>query len=225
MVIVLPDDSPDEDAASARAAAAHHAVLRRASWEQVRSTALEAALAVEGEAIHAVDMDRLLHWIETYPDELRETVREIAEVDCLITGRTARAFGTHPLVMQQTEDLSNLLACSLLRTTGLDVCAGSRGLSREVAGLVLRYRAERVWGDVAWPVLASRAGHRVRYRATEGLEWETPDHFRDTVADEGTRRVLAAAVDADPQEWARRVDIAGQILAEGLAASQAPLDV
>lgn len=223
MVIVVPGQVEPADLRAVREVAAPYALLRTSGWERARTTALEAALAVEGDVIHAIDMDRLLHWVDTYLAELEETVATMTGVDCLITGRTARAFATHPRAMQETEDLANLLACSLLRTTGLDVCAGSRGLSRRAAGLLLRHTDGPVWGDVSWPVLLHRFGYHLQHVAAEGLEWETPDHFRETVATPAERQAVAAEVDRDPAEWARRVDVAGQILAEGLAAAQAPL--
>src|SRR5688500_2351732 len=132
----------------------------------------------------------LVRWIETRPDEWRTTVALIQTKDCLITGRTERAFRTRPQAIQQTEQIINVLASHLLGEAV--VCGlGSRGFSRRAAVCVIANSAPGGWGDVEWPVLVHRAGMTVEYLALDGVDWETPDHDRAEPADPEIRRGVA----------------------------------
>ncbi len=151
-------------------------------------------LALEGPAgyFHYCDLDRLLHWWRTYPDELRATVARIPGCDYLVVGRTDRAFQTHPECQRLTEAITNRVGTLLLRrfwpdAPGWDFAAGSAALSRAVAAQILaRSRAESNATDLEWPVLAAAAGHRVEFVAVEGLEFETADYYPDEVAASGS---------------------------------------
>jgi len=72
-----------------------------------RHEALRAARDAAASSIHLCDWDRVLHWAEAFPDELRSIVGQIGRNDFLILGRTARAFATHPRVQRDTEGIVN----------------------------------------------------------------------------------------------------------------------
>jgi hypothetical protein len=76
------------------------------------------------------------------------------------------------------------------------------------------------WGDTEWPVLIQQAGLPLTYCEVDGIEWETPDRYRDEVADEATRQSVARAYDQDAAHWARRVKVAQEIIGQGLAVVQ-----
>lgn len=46
-----------------------------------RRNALDLALSLETSHVLYVDFDRLLHWFETYPEELRQTLKTIPKND------------------------------------------------------------------------------------------------------------------------------------------------
>jgi hypothetical protein len=75
------------------------------------------------------------------------------------------------------------------------------------------------WGDVEWPILIQRAGFTVSYRALDGLEWESADRYRASVADVETRQRAAVDYDRHTQSWVRRVHIAQEIVQEGFEAA------
>lgn len=79
------------------------------------------------------------------------------------------------------------------------------------------------FGDAAWPIRAQRRGLRVAYWAVDGLEWETPDHFRERAADDGACRWHAQETDARLDRWRARVRTALDIVQEALAAVAQPL--
>ena len=60
-------------------------------WTEGRHAALLKILDTDATHVHYVDFDRLLHWLELYPEELKNTVARVERCDCLIVGRTARA--------------------------------------------------------------------------------------------------------------------------------------
>ncbi|CAG0943235.1 hypothetical protein ANRL1_01254 [Anaerolineae bacterium] len=90
------------------------AVVVARDWSHGRHASLQLALESSATHIHYTDLDRLLRWVETRPDEWRATVARAQECDCLIVGRTARASATHPRALIETEAISNLVISHLL---------------------------------------------------------------------------------------------------------------
>jgi hypothetical protein len=180
--------------------------------------------AVEGgtDYIHCADGDRLLHWAETRFDELTETVSAIRRSDCLILGRSAWAFGTHPRTLRETEAIINAVGSHLLGLA-VDLGGGSRGFSRAAAQGVLRNAIPESYGDAEWPVLAQRCGFAVSTRLVDGLDWETPDHFQGRAADPERQRQVAEQHEQDPARWSDRVRLALRIVQEAFAAAERPL--
>jgi len=182
-----------------------------------RYLALQQALAGNSDYIHYADMDLLLHWIECNPQEWYETVTAIQQTDCLVIGRTARAFQSRPRAIQQTERIINLVFSHLLGQP-MDFGLGLRGYSQQAAQCIIRHSKPGRWGDAEWPILIQRAGLSVTYRAVDDVDWETPDQYRDQVADSATRQAMADVYDQAAKNWARRVQTAQEIVQQGLDA-------
>ena len=180
-----------------------------------RIAALNAAYATGADTVHYCDMDRLIRWIETRPEELRRTVEVMPSADCLILGRSEAAYATHPEAMRSTERIINEVASHLLDLP-VDICAGTKGLSRRLLGFLLPQIPTAGWGDVSWAILANAGGFRVDYLAADGLDFETADRYQLCAADAAAQRRLASEIDGKPEEWARRVRVAQEILGEGL---------
>jgi hypothetical protein len=84
---------------------------------------------------------------------LETVVAAIPNYDLLVLGRTERAWATHPPHQAETEPLFNRV---FHLATGLpwDIGAGSRGLSRRAAELLLSISREPTVGvDAEWPLL------------------------------------------------------------------------
>lgn len=165
-------------------------------------------------AVHLCDFDRLLHWWRHYPDELAAVGEQVARVDLLLLGRTARAWATHPANQRETEQLANR-AVSLLYGEEVDICSGSRGLSRRaVAYLAARSREHGVGTDAEWPLLLRDAPGFVReQRLVEGLAFETADRYPEEVAAAGGLAAWNAMLDRDPARWTFRTRVAAEIVA------------
>ncbi len=169
------------------------------------------ALGLHHPAEHLLfcDFDRVLHWAETYPEELAEVVTALPQADCTVLGRTARAYDTHPQVQRDTEALINHVFW-LASGLAWDIGAGARGLSRRAAEeLLANCPDESIGNDGTWPIHLLRQGDcAVGYAATEGLEFETPDRYRDQIDAAGGLDVWLAQIDTDPRQWAQRLAIA-----------------
>ena len=189
-------------------------------WSWGRYQSLQAALATPATHIHYVDLDRLLRWIETRPQEWRQTAQSVSAHDCLIIGRTPAAYASHPQALVQTEAISNLVASYLL-SHPVDVSAGSKGFSRQAAGyLVAHCQPGRALGsDAEWPVTLMRAGFAIDYVEVDGLDWEIPDQGQPGAANTLRQRQIAIEYDADPENWKRRVAVAFEIVQSGIEAS------
>ena len=57
-------------------------------------------------------------------------------------------------------------------------------------------------------------GFKVGFAKVRGLEWETPDRFREEIEAEEYRRWLLSLETRD--EWKRRVRVADEIISEAL---------
>ncbi len=218
IVIVLPPHTDPADLAALRALPG--AIIRQAErWAEGRFLALELALGSDAPTIHYNDLDRLLRWVETRPEEWRTVVEQVRAADCLIVGRTPAAYATHPQALIQTEAIANAVVGVLLGRP-IDLSAGSKGFSRRAAETLLaRAHRDRAMGaDAEWPLLLHAAGFTVEYVEVDGLDWETADRYRAAAADPAAQQALAAQMDADPAQWAWRVQVLAEIVHTALEA-------
>jgi hypothetical protein len=199
-------------------------VVRTRDWAAGRYAALQGARESCAEWIHYNDFDRLLRWVETRPQEWRNTVAAFCEADCIILGRTPEAYASHPQALVQTEAISNRVVSQLLGKQ-VDASAGGRGFSQAAAAFALaNSQPVRALGtDAEWPILLHRAGFAIEYRTVAGLDWEIPDQYQSRAAGPDRQQAVARAYDADPRHWARRMEIALEIIQAGIDAAQRPL--
>ncbi|RLI44665.1 hypothetical protein DRO61_11870, partial [Candidatus Bathyarchaeota archaeon] len=83
------------------------------NYKEAVKLALDNVVSPENEKIFYIDFDRLIHWINAYPDELTKTLYENSDVDYLHIGRTSRAFETHPSTQKETEIIVNELGSKI----------------------------------------------------------------------------------------------------------------
>ncbi len=176
-----------------------------------RRRVLRAGLDSGSTRMHLVDMDRLLHWAEHYPDELERIVGVIPSHRFLIIGRTERAFRTHPRNQTETESLANRVF-SLIYGRGVDITAASRGVSREAVEVILSgSRGSYFDSDSEWPVLVLNAGIEVGYVEAEGLEWETRLKRSEMAMPDGRRVDVKEYYENNPEPWVYRTMLAYRI--------------
>lgn len=187
-------------------------------WSWGRYLALQQALEIDCTHVQYTDFDRLLRWIETRPQEWQQTLEAIQQQDCLIIGRSAASYQTHPQALIQTEAISNQVV-SFLAGQRMDVSAGSKGFSRQAAEyLVANCEPGHAFGtDAEWPLVLKRAGFKVCYVTVDGLDWESADRYRQKAADQLSQREAAENYDADPENWAMRVGVAMEIVQMGIS--------
>lgn len=176
-----------------------------------RRQALELALNTDPAVthIHLCDFDRVLHWVEFHPDELRMILARLSAHDFTVLGRTPRAFASHPRVQRDTEAIINH-AFNLASGKAWDVSAASRGLSRRAAeAIVASCHDDTIGNDCSWPLYLQRLnGLTLSYMEAEGLEFETLDRHADEVTALGSREAWIERIESDPQQWAHRLELA-----------------
>jgi len=190
-------------------------------WSWGRYLALKSALETDADIIQYADMDRLLRWVETRPEEWKQAVLFTQSKDCVVFGRTEAAYQTHPQTMIQTEKISNLLASYLLERQ-MDVSAGSKAFSRKAASFLIDHTRPRrsIGTDAEWPILLKRAGFAIDYMQVDGLDYESADRYQSQAATAEQQRYHVAEVDVNPKQWARRVEIALEIVESALDAQK-----
>jgi SAM-dependent methyltransferase len=185
-----------------------------------RNLALQKALETPAEYIHYADLDRLLHWVETQPEEWKRAVAQVEQSDCVIFGRTGAAMMTHPQALITTEVTSNRVVSHFLGQQ-LDVSAGSKSFSRAGAAYIIEHGTPDDFSgtDAEWPMLLRKAGFALRYVQVDGLDWESADQFMPRAATSQEQAHAAQQYDADPAHWRTRVEIADRIIKAALRAS------
>jgi hypothetical protein len=155
------------------------------------------------------DLDRALHWVLSYPDELAQVAALSAEHDSTVLGRTARAFHSHPRLQRDTERIVNHVYAAISGNPW-DVTTAARGLSRRAADTLFAECAEDTIGvDAAWPLhIQQRTQLSLGYIETEGLEFETADRYGPEVAAAGGLVSWMEQLDRDPRHWVRRLELA-----------------
>jgi hypothetical protein len=216
--VVVPSDAPCAQLAD-EVGAAQQSFSAAPNWSRARYEALRLAVATGASAIEYVDMDHLLRWIETRPDEWSRVTGTVAQTPFLVVGRSPQAYSTYPLAIRETERPTNHVFSRIFGQE-MDLCAATRGMSRDVAGMVLRESATAAtFGvDIEWPAIAFRHGVKLTYVEADGLDWESADQYQDTAADAARQSELAAQYDRDPDNWSFRVRAAEGLIRSGLVA-------
>lgn len=159
-----------------------------------------------------IDFDRLIHWLDTYPKELSDVISNNREVDYLHIGRTSRAFETHPRTQKETEGIINEIGSNILGFSETrDIISVCFLISKELGEQIIKIKNNTITGFYSsWPIIFWNIAKLKRYIEVEGLEWETPDQFKDEIDKIGYDKWLIKFQSAN--EWRKRV----KLLHEGL---------
>ena len=224
VIVLLPGDDPTIEEKFASGEFSSHTKLALSVNEgrsSGRYMALKKAVETSAEFVHYVDMDRLLHWVETRPDEWKQALGEIERFDAIIFGRTQAALLSHPQALISTEMISNQVVSYLLQAE-MDVSAGSKSFSRTAAQYLVEHSRtdHSIGSDAEWPILLKKAGFRLQYIPVDGLDWESADQYQSQAADHDVQSNAARVYDTDPVHWSHRVEIAAEIIQTALEVSR-----
>jgi hypothetical protein len=165
-----------------------------------RRNAVALALECGTERVLYSDIDHVLRWLG-HASEMAELLASQPEAQLLIIGRTERAMAAAPQRLRDTEQPINH-TYELLTGRHADLLFAVRRMDRRVAAdIVANSRVDTLANDVEWPLLAERLGHHVGYAEAHGLHYRTIEEFG----------AAADSYDADPLQWIRRLEIAGDM--------------
>ena len=171
-----------------------------------RRDALALALRTGATHIAYSDVDHVLRWAGSDPDELARVMTPTTGADLTVIGRSDAAFAREPQRLRATEGAVNHTAGLLLRaavTAGetWDFMIAVRLMTRDCARLIVEESTEEsIASDVAWPLLAEQHGMELTYIGVDGLAYRSRDDFGAPTDNR----------DGDPAEWIRRLEIAAQ---------------
>ena len=174
--------------------------------------ALRRALVGGAPRVHYLDFDRALHWIARRPAELTAVLARARRHPALLVGRTPRAYASHHQALVVTEAaVAELFAARLGLPKRIDFLVPSFVLTRPAVERLLarsRARGSTIYGE--WVALLVALGDQLSYVECDGLDWETPDRYRNEV-----RRVGLAAwrrAMSTPAEWSMRRTMAKEFV-------------
>jgi hypothetical protein len=167
---------------------------------------LKMATKTSTKHIHLLDFDRALHWVKRFPRELRDVIEILPTYNGYVSFiRTPRAFQSHPQTQRTTETIVNTIASEVAGVT-VDIMSGSFGFERTLAQKIVKEAKRKDYGIYAETLLiALRHRYLIATIEVEGLEWETPDQFKDSIQREGYTAWLYE-FESLP-EWKKRVTL------------------
>jgi hypothetical protein len=168
--------------------------------------ALKLGLKFKTPYIHLLDFDRALHWAHRFPNELRDVINYIPSYSGFLSFiRTRRAFESHPLIQRTTETTVNAIASEVAKTD-VDIMSGSFAFDRKLAEDIVKESKRKDFGIYAeFLMVALKNKAHINTMEVEGLEWETPDQFKDKIEQEGYSAWLNN-FESLP-EWEKRVKL------------------
>ena len=184
------------------------------NYKQAVKLALDQIVSPENEKIFYVDCDRLIHWINAYPDELNKTLMENSDVEYLHIGRTQRAFNSHPVTQKETEIIVNEIGSKILGFSETkDIISVSFLFTKDLGEKILNLKHTTKTGFYGiWPIVFWTSTNSKRYLEKEGLEWETPDQYLLEISNIGYEDWLKKF--QTPDEWKKRVQLLHNVLIE-----------
>lgn len=168
----------------------------------------------QADVVFHLDFDRVLHWMEFYPEEFRDWIELGEQYPFFIAERTPRAYQYHHEALFVTEQAANMVISHILHTETHDFLSSGFVLSKaahEIIAALPVFSGWQLFG--AWPVALHNAGFSPTFKTFEGLEWETPDRFREDVVQSGGLDAWRRA-QSSPDEWKKRTLMA-QSMIEG----------
>lgn len=157
------------------------------TYKQAIKAALEYVENEKTQKLFCIDFDRFLHWIDKYPDELKQTLNRAKGFEFVHIGRTPRAFETHPETQIDTESIINQVGTLVLELEKTrDVMSPTFLMTKSLAEKLLEVvHLTSVGFYCTWPIILWNFAKSKRYIAVEGQEWETPDRFKTQIKKSG----------------------------------------
>lgn len=168
--------------------------------------ALRFSFTLKTKYVHLIDFDRALHWISRFPRELRDVLNIFLTCQDFISFvRTKRAFETHPNIQRSTEAVINAIA-SEVAGVDIDIMSGSFGFDKHLAKKIISEVKQKDYGIYAeFLRVALKNKSLISTIEVEGLEWETPDQFKDEIRQKGYTGWLQEFESL--AQWGKRIDL------------------
>lgn len=184
------------------------------TYRTALKTTIEYINDSESQRIFHIDFDRLIHWINTYPEELTNILNNNINEEYIHIGRTTRAFNTHPKTQKETEIIVNEFGSKILGFEDtkdlISVCyIFSKNLGKKILK-INNFTTTGFYGS--WPIYFWKFARSKSYIEVEGHEWETPDRFKveiDEIGFESWKKQFQSA-----EEWHKRVNVLHDCLLE-----------
>nr|MBI5455484.1 hypothetical protein [Candidatus Levybacteria bacterium] len=168
--------------------------------------AIALALSLNTSFIHLLDFDRALHWADNFFDELKKVEEQMVNyLGYICFVRSKKAFESHPITQRSTETAVNAIA-SEVAGLGVDIMSGSLGIERKLAKFIVKESKREDFGFYAEPlIIAKKHNFPINIIEVDGLEWETPDQYKEQIEKYGYSGWLTKFQSLS--EWEKRVKL------------------
>jgi hypothetical protein len=168
--------------------------------------------AASGRHFHYCDFDRIVHWQMRYPQELRRTAKKLdSSKGFTFICRTKRAFETHPDVQKDPERIMNAIISKYIGMK-VDMGSGTFGFDNTAKRAFASIRGDVRDVRFLAQFLACMRRKKIPLSKieSEGMEWETPDVYKEEIRKKGYKRWLEEF--QSHAEWKRRVGYIRQVV-------------
>jgi hypothetical protein len=184
------------------------------TYKKALKNSIEQIQNPNNDKIFYSDFDRLLHWLDNYPNELQDLFYNYKNHEYFHIGRTKRAFASHPSTQIYTERIVNKIASEILKFSETkDIISVCYIITKRLAEKVLMVKNTTKTGFYGtWPVLYWKWAESKHYIEVEGLEWETADQFQAKIKSVGYDKWLSEF--QSQEEWIKRTELLDDCLTE-----------
>lgn len=182
--------------------------------------AVKQGYKTKADYIFYCDFDRILHWVHSYPTELKRFIKFLRDqtiqkkrIDYIVCERTPEGYKKHHEALYETEQLPNKVISKKIGEKNFhDFLSGCFVFSHKAVTSAIEHEGSsgyQFFGE--WPLMFKQKKVNILYKQFKGLEWETPNQNREAVEKAGGvekwREILST-----PEEWKKRVKMAREIV-------------
>lgn len=170
------------------------------------------------------DFDKMLHWLQTEPEEFLNLLESSPEKDVTIIARSSKALSTYPDTWVKTEKIASRVLSKLIKQN-VDMMNGPYILNKEAAKTIAQDCTETGVGSCTeWVLLSYQAGYSIGNIEVDGLTWEDPDRYITLIEKSSNYDIWKYDTYDSLYEWRKRISFLNTQLHVMIRLSEEPIN-